>query len=56
VIFNITSVLSFPNGDTPSITMPDVNFGAIPHNTPDRADYLSVKLAFECSNAQIAFG
>ena len=55
VVFNITSVLSFPNGDTPSITLADVKFGAIPHNTSDRADYLTVKLDFECENAQIQF-
>ena len=56
VIFNITSVLNFPNGDTPSVTLPDVKFGAIPHNTPERADYLTVKLDFEAETADVSFG
>lgn len=56
VVFNITNVLSFPNGDTPSITLPDVKFGAIPHNTSERSEYLTVKLEFECESAAINFG
>jgi len=56
VVFNITSVLSFPNGETPSITLADVKFGAIPHNTSDRTDYLTVKLEFETESAAINFG
>lgn len=56
VVFNITSVLSFPNGETPSITLADVKFGAIPHNTPERAEYLTVKLEFETEQATISFG
>jgi len=51
VIFNITSVLSFPNGQTPTFLFADVKFGEIPHDFPDRAEYVSVKLDFECERA-----
>lgn len=56
VVFNITSVLSFPNGQTPSVTLADVKFGAIPHSTASRDDYVSTKLDFACEQAAIAFG
>lgn len=53
LLFNITSVLSFPNGQTPTAVFPDVKFGAIPHEFPDRAEYVSLKLEFECEIAVI---
>lgn len=56
VVFNITSVLSFPNGETPSITLADVKFGAIPHGTSSRDDYVNCKLEFACESATVAFG
>lgn len=56
VVFNITSVLSFPSGKVFSMTFPDVVFGAIPHSTSERAEYMNVKLEFECSESSPAFG
>jgi hypothetical protein len=56
VVFNITSVVSFPNGTVFSMTFPDVKFGTIPHTTSERSEYLTVKLEFECEAATPAFG
>lgn len=51
LIFNITSVLSFPNGQTPTYVFPDIKFGEIPHDFPERAEYVTMKLDFECEQA-----
>ena len=48
VEFNIIATLNFPNGDTPTITLPNVSFGALPHNIPSRGEYVKVKLDFAC--------
>ncbi len=50
VVFNITAVFSFPNGETPSRLLPDVKFGAIPINVTSRGDYVKVKLSGECDD------
>jgi hypothetical protein len=47
LIFNITAVLSFPNGDTPTVLLPDCKFGAQPMSIRSRGDYVSVKLEGE---------
>jgi hypothetical protein len=44
VVFNITTVLLFPNGDTPTVLLPDVHFGPQPHGIRSRGDYVSVKI------------
>lgn len=44
VQFNITDVLDFPNGQTPSITVPDAKFGEQPVTTRSRGDYVTVKV------------
>lgn len=49
-IFNITTVLSFPNGQTPTILIPDAHFGANPLAVNSRGDYVDVKLAGEASD------
>lgn len=54
VIFNVTSVLSFPNGQTPTYVFADIKFGEIPHDFPDRAEYMSMKIDFECEVAVAA--
>ncbi len=53
VIVNITSVLSFPNGDTPSILIPDAKFGANPLNISARGDFVKVKLQGEASDYEL---
>lgn len=44
VVFNITSVMQFPNGDTPTVLLPDVHFGPQPHGVRARGDYLTIKI------------
>lgn len=48
--FNITSVLQFPNGDTPSITINDAKFGEAPMSTRSREDYVEFKYTGESSD------
>src|SRR5574343_670642 len=43
IVFNITSTLLYPNGDTPTITLPDVKFGSVPLSLGGRSDYLKFK-------------
>lgn len=44
VVFNISAVMQFPNGQTPTVLLPDVHFGAQPISIRSRGDYLSVKI------------
>jgi hypothetical protein len=50
VVFNISAVLQYPNGDTPSVLLPDVHFGAQPISIRSRGDYVSVKLEGACDD------
>jgi len=56
VVFNITSVLSFPNGDTPTVTLPDCQFGSNPMSIRSRGDYVNVKLEGEVGDDTTALG
>jgi hypothetical protein len=47
VQFNITGVFSFPNGQTPTLLLPDVHFGAQPIQIGSRGDYVKIKLEGE---------
>jgi hypothetical protein len=49
VVFNIVATLAFPNGDTPTITLPDVKWGPMANTVPNRADYLKIKMEFGCA-------
>lgn len=51
VIFNITAVLSFPNGETPTYTIPDVVFGPMPLNIGGRGEYVKIKIEGEAETA-----
>lgn len=53
VVFNITGVFSFPNGDQPELLLNDVAFGAIPQNIGARGDYVKLKLQGVCSDIEI---
>lgn len=50
LVINITAVASFPNGDTPTVLLPDCKFGAQPLNVTSRGDYVKVKLEGECDD------
>lgn len=53
IIFNISGVFSFPNGDEPELLLNDCAFGAIPMNIGSRGDYVKVKFQGECSDIEI---
>lgn len=44
LVFNIVATLSYPNGDTPTVTLPDVSWGPSAVNAPARADYVKIKM------------
>lgn len=51
VIFNISTVLNFPNGDTKAETLPDVKFGELPSEFPSRDEYIQVTLQGGCEGS-----
>lgn len=55
VIFNISGVFSFPNGETPTFLISDAKFGPIPIGVPERGDYVSVKLEGEADEFTVQF-
>lgn len=54
VIFNISAVLSMPNGQTPSILVPDIKFGSVPVTINSRGDYVTIKHSWEAEDYDIA--
>jgi len=44
VVFNISGVFSYPNGQTPTILISDAHFGPIGHNITDRGAYVEDKI------------
>jgi len=55
LVFNIVCTLEFPNGETPTVTLSDVSFGAIPNNTGSRSDYMKTKISGGCSADDVQF-
>jgi hypothetical protein len=53
LVFNIVVTLLYPNGDTPTITLPDVKWGPGALNAPARADYLKIKMEGGCSGPDV---
>jgi hypothetical protein len=54
LVFNITVVWTFPNGQTRVVAYPNVHFGAIPTAISTRNDYVKVKLQGECEDDDVA--
>jgi len=54
-IFNISAVMFYPNGQTPTMLFPDVKFGALPVNIGSRTDYKKIKIDFVCDDFEISF-
>jgi hypothetical protein len=48
ITFNFTTTLLFPNGQQPTITFPDVNFGDFPLDIPSAKDYATIELDWAC--------
>jgi hypothetical protein len=53
VVFNITGVFTYPNGDQPEILLNDVSFGAVPVNIGSRGDYVKFKMQGTCEDIEI---
>ena len=53
VVFSITGLFSFPNGETPVVLIPNVSFGEVPQTVPARGDYVKVKLEFATDDDQV---
>lgn len=53
VLFNITCILNFPNGDTPEVLLPDCSFGPMPMNVTSRGDYVKVKIQGEVGSVDV---
>jgi hypothetical protein len=50
LIINITTILEYPDGDGPQLTLPDVKFGATAMDIGSRADYVKKKLNGACDD------
>jgi hypothetical protein len=50
-VFNLLGVFSFPNGETRSLTIPDVAWGSVPVSTGSRSDYTSFAFTFAAAEA-----
>lgn len=53
VVFNISAVLAYPNGQTPILIARDVKFGAIPMNVGSRGDYVTIKMPWTSDDFDI---
>jgi hypothetical protein len=49
LVFNIVATLNFPNGETPTITLPDVAWGQMPMTVPGQAEYAKFKFEGGCA-------
>lgn len=52
-IFNISAVMSYPNGQTPTVLFPDVKFGPIPITVGARGEYKKIKIDFVCDDFEV---
>jgi hypothetical protein len=52
-VFNIAGIFSFPNGETKSLTVPDIKFGPMPISVSDRGDYTAVKWEFAAEDYRV---
>ena len=46
IVFNTAQTMNFPNGETPVLTYPDINFGDIPLDVASGKDYVALDLDF----------
>jgi hypothetical protein len=53
LVFNIVSQMNFPNGETPVISFPDVNFGDIPLDVGDAKDYVAMDFDWVCGEFDV---
>lgn len=55
LVINITAVMNYPNGQTPSILFPDVKFGPMPMNIGSRGEYQKIKIDFVVDDFEITY-
>ncbi len=55
LVINITAVLFFANGETPSILVRNAKFGGMPMNVSARSDYVKFKLDFAADDAEVQY-
>lgn len=53
LVINLIAKLTFPNGNRPTIIVPDLNFGDIPLNFPAREQYVDTTLSFVGSDYSV---
>jgi hypothetical protein len=53
VVFNITAVLAYPNGQTPSILVPDIKFSGVPIKIGGRGEQVEVKHSWEAEDFDV---
>lgn len=56
VTFSVAGTMFFPSGETRTMAFNDITFGGQPINVPARADYVSVKIEFYCSEIAVVSG
>ena len=44
IVFNISAIMLFPGGDSPTVLLPDVHFGPMTHGIRSRGDYVTIKI------------
>jgi hypothetical protein len=52
-VFNHVATMAFPNGESPVLSFPDVNFGDMPLEFGSAKDYVSLDLDWICSEFDI---
>lgn len=53
IVFNVATILYFPNGQTAEALFPDVSFGSTPVSITSRGDYVKVKMSFEADDFEV---
>ena len=54
IIFNFIATMSFPNGQSPVITFPDVKFGDVPMSIADGKSFVSLDLDWAAEEFQVS--
>ena len=53
IVFNIVATMNFPNGESPVMTFPDLNFGDIPLEAGNAKDYVAMDFDWISSDFDI---
>ncbi len=53
LVFNISGIFFFPDGEVRTLTVADVKFGPVPISTNSRGDYVEVKFDYSADDARV---